>query len=325
MHRRTILFASVIAVLPLERTQALSARLSSAAHATTSSDPRANASTRRQTLASIRSWAIQLRSLDRPALAASPADLIVIDHATHQGLDTETPFTSDEIAPLKRKQDGSRRLVLAYLSIGEAESYRYYWKPDWQMATNRPSWLGAENQRWPGDFRVDYANPEWQSLIFGTPESYLDRVIAAGFDGVYLDRVDAFQDPGRSESDAADAMIGFLTRLADHARRRYPKFLIIMQNGEELARSRGLLSRLDGIAKEDLLYGSNNTDDANSAQMVRDSLQFLRRARKAGLTVFLLEYPSEPAKIAAVTALARREGFLPYVTDRTLRTLSRSR
>lgn len=325
MPRRTILFVAVFAVLPLTGTQDLSARVSSAGQVTASSDPRANANARRQALASIRSWAIQLRSLDRSAIAASAADLVVIDHATHQGSDIETPFTSDEIAPLKRKPDGSRRLVLAYLSIGEAESYRYYWKSDWQMATNRPSWIGAENQHWPGDFRVDYANPEWQSLIFGTPESYLDRIIAAGFDGVYLDRADAFQDPGRTEGDAADAMLGFLTRLADHARRRYPKFLIIMQNGEELARSRGLLSRLDGIAKEDLLYGSNNTDGANPAQMVRDSLLFLRRAKKAGLTVLLLEYPNDPAKIAGVTALARREGFLPYVTDRTLGTLTRQR
>jgi cysteinyl-tRNA synthetase len=303
----------------------LGARVSSAGQAASSSDPRANAGARRQALASIRSWAIQLRSLDRTAMAASPADLVVIDHATHRGGDLETPFTSDDIAPLKRKPDGSRRLVLAYLSIGEAESYRFYWKPDWEMAANRPSWLGAENQRWPGDFRVDYADPEWQSLIFGTPDSYLDRIIAAGFDGVYLDRADAFQDPGRSEGDAADAMIGFLTRLADHGRRRNSKFLIIMQNAEELARSRALLSRLDGIAKEDLLYGSNNTDGANSAQMVRDSLLFLRRAKRAGLTVFHLEYPTDPAKIAAITALARREGFLPCVTDRALGTLPRRR
>ena len=126
MPRRTILFASAVVLLSLTGMNVLGARVSSAGQAASSSDPRANAGARRQALASIRSWAIQLRSLDRTAIAASPADLVVIDHATHRGADLETPFTSDEIVPLKRKPDGSRRLVLAYLSIGEAESGRRY-------------------------------------------------------------------------------------------------------------------------------------------------------------------------------------------------------
>jgi hypothetical protein len=45
---------------------------------------------------------------------------------------------------MKRKPDGSRRLITAYLSVGETENYRYYWKPQWSK--QRPAWIGKENK-----------------------------------------------------------------------------------------------------------------------------------------------------------------------------------
>jgi cysteinyl-tRNA synthetase len=283
---------------------------------------KSDAQRRRAAMADVKSWAIQLRFLDRTALAAAPVDLVVIDHAPHPKKDVEIPFTSNEVAPLKVKADGHRRIVLAYLSIGEAERYRYYWKPAWDVAETRPKWLGAENPRWPGDFAVQFADPDWQSIIFGTQQSFLDRIIAAGFDGVYLDRVDAFQDVEDSEPGAEDAMQGFVQRLSDHAHRINPNFLIIMQNAEELANSKSLLSRLDGVAKEDLLYGVANSDAANPPAMVRDSVNNLRKAKRAGLKVLVLEYARTAEAIANTGRLATREGFLLHFTDRRLGVLS---
>ena len=273
-------------------------------------------------MAGVKSWAIQLRFLDRPALAASPFDLVVIDHAPHPMKDVEIPFTPEEIAPLKVKPDGRRRLVLAYMSVGEAERYRYYWKSQWDAAVTRPKWLGAENPRWPGDYVVQYADPDWQAVIFGAPDSFLDRIMASGFDGVYLDRVDAFQDVEDTTPGAEDAMSGFMQRLADHAHRKRPEFLVVMQNAEELAKSKSLLARLDGIAKEDLMYGIDNGEGANPAEMVLDSLGYLRKSKRAGLKVLMLEYARSPAAIAATEHLAAREGFVLHVTDRMLGVLS---
>jgi cysteinyl-tRNA synthetase len=34
---------------------------------------------------------------------------------------------------------------------------------------------------------------EWQDIIFGDADGYLDRIMNAGFDGVYLDIIDAFE------------------------------------------------------------------------------------------------------------------------------------
>ncbi|MEQ1653721.1 MAG: MJ1477/TM1410 family putative glycoside hydrolase [Hyphomicrobium sp.] len=295
------------------------AQVSAAMQAATA---KADAQRRRTAMADVKTWAIQLRFLDRAALAASPFDLVVIDHAPHPKKDIEIPFTHDEIAPLKHKPDGSRRIVLAYLSMGEAERYRYYWQPQWDIAETRPKWLGAENPRWPGDYLVQFADPDWQSVIFGTPASFLDRIIAAGFDGVYLDRVDAFQDVEETIAEAEDAMTGFVQRLADHAHRLNPNFLIIMQNAEELAKSKSLLSRLDGIAKEDLLYGFDNGENANPQQMVVDTVLNLRKAKRAGVKVLVLEYARTADAITATQKLAEREGFVLHITDRMLGVLS---
>jgi cysteinyl-tRNA synthetase len=291
----------------------------SANTAETAHDPQR---TRREALAGVKSWAIQLRYLNRAEIAAAPIDLIVIDHAPHPKKDVEIPFAPNDLTPLKTKANGGRRIVLAYLSIGEAERYRYYWNPAWDAAETRPGWLGVENPQWPGDYQVAFANPDWQSIIFGTPQSYLDRIIAAGFDGVYLDRVDAYQDVEQTMPGAEDAMLGFVSRLADHARRLNPQFLIVLQNAEELLRFSALRQRLDGFAKEDFAFGHNNSTMANPPEMIRETLQHLRKARKSGITVFTLEYVDDVDKARNARKLAARENFLLHITERLLGRLS---
>ncbi len=103
----------------------------------------------------------------------------------------ETEFTTNEIAALKVKHNGGKRLVIAYMSIGEAEDYRYYWKEEWTK--DKPVWLDRENPDWEGNYKVWYWEEEWQAIIFGNDDSYLKKIINAGFDGVYLDIIDAFE------------------------------------------------------------------------------------------------------------------------------------
>ncbi|MEM4134465.1 MAG: endo alpha-1,4 polygalactosaminidase [Candidatus Micrarchaeia archaeon] len=112
-------------------------------------------------------------------------DLIIIDLFFN-----EQQFYSNEILQLKQKKNGARRLVICYMSIGEAESYRYYWHKEWEK--NKPQWLEDENPSWPGNFKVRYWYKEWKQIIFGNSNAYLDKILATGFDGVYLDIIDAF-------------------------------------------------------------------------------------------------------------------------------------
>jgi cysteinyl-tRNA synthetase len=119
------------------------------------------------------------------ALANTYYDLAGIDYSfdgTEAG-----KFTAAQVAQMKVKPDGKRRKVIAYLSIGEAEDYRYYWQNGW--GEGDPSFIHEENPGWPGNFKVEYWDPRWQAIIFG----YLRMIVKAGFDGVYLDIIDAYE------------------------------------------------------------------------------------------------------------------------------------
>ena len=144
-------------------------------------------------LAAVRNFVILLnpgrfesRAAYLAALRASPADLLIID--LYYGA---APLTRREVARLQEKPQGGRRLVLAYLSVGEAADYRPYWQKHW--AAKRPDWLAQPNPAWPGSYRVKYWSRPWRRILYGSADAYLDEIINAGFDGAFLDVMDAWQ------------------------------------------------------------------------------------------------------------------------------------
>lgn len=121
------------------------------------------------------------------AVTSTNYDLLIMDLFFKDN----TQFTSSEITQLKNKANGGKRLILSYMSIGEAENYRYYWQPSWN--TNKPSWLDTQNPIWAGNYKVKYWNKEWQNIIYDSNNSYVKKIIDSNFDGVYLDIIDAFE------------------------------------------------------------------------------------------------------------------------------------
>jgi len=120
------------------------------------------------------------------AVAETNYDVIIMDLFFD-----DVAFTASETEQLKTKQNGRKRLVVSYMSIGEAEDYRYYWNPDW--SGHPPAWMDAENPDWEGNFKVKYWDADWKVIIYGSDEAYLNKIINAGFDGVYLDIIDGFE------------------------------------------------------------------------------------------------------------------------------------
>ena len=121
------------------------------------------------------------------AVTSTNYDLLIMDLFFNDN----SEFSPSEVEQLRVKANGGSRLVVAYMSIGEAEDYRYYWEDDWSR--HEPSWLDKENPDWEGNYKVKYWDPEWQAIIYGNDDSYLKRILDAGFDGVYLDIIDAYE------------------------------------------------------------------------------------------------------------------------------------
>ncbi|MEZ5855174.1 MAG: endo alpha-1,4 polygalactosaminidase [Hyphomicrobiaceae bacterium] len=267
-----------------------------------------------QVLSAVKSWDYQLQKIDPARLERSMADLLVIDYSrTGRG---DGAFSRDDVMRLKLRPDGSPRLVVAYLSVGEAEEYRYYWKAEWKSAP--PPWLYTENCRWPGNHLVRYWMDDWKELIFRGQDSYLAQIIAAGFDGVYLDRIDAYWDLRETYPQGQAAMVDFVAELAEHARRAKPGFLVIAQNAEALLDNASYRAAIDALAKEDLLHGVKGTGVRNDEKLIAWSLGQIDRLKRDGKPVLVVEYLQSREAIAQARKETRALGLRSTFPTRAL-------
>lgn len=277
-------------------------------------------------LAQLRSWGYQLVGLNITTAAKSPFDLLVVD-ATG-GLDARRPMTRAEIQHLQQKPDGSRRLVIGYLSIGEAEDYRAdYFAPEY-LSEDAPEWLGPENRQWKGNRIVHFCHEGWQRTILGDEQgrnlynaiepSPLYRLLELGLDGVYLDRVDVYAEVGKDCRDGERKMVDFVARIGAHARKANPQFLVVLQNAEELVRHPRLLDTIDAIAKEDLFYGADHGQELNGPKAINGALEHLKAAKAAGRPVLVVDYLTATEKKADARKRIEQQGFIPYIGPRDL-------
>lgn len=100
------------------------------------------------------------------------------------------PLTPQEIQKLKVKANGGKRLLICYINVGAVENWRYYWKKDWKL--NDPTWIKKEYAGYENEFYVQFWHDDWQKIIYGNEDSYLKQIVDAGFDGAFLDNVEAF-------------------------------------------------------------------------------------------------------------------------------------
>lgn len=121
------------------------------------------------------------------AVRATNYDLLLMDLFFNDN----TQFTASEVESLRDKANGGRRLVICYMSIGEAEDYRFYWNKDWKVG--KPEWLRKENPSWKGNYKVWYWDAAWKAILFGQSDSYLTKILDAGYDGVFLDIIDGYE------------------------------------------------------------------------------------------------------------------------------------
>ncbi|CAM1373194.1 endo alpha-1,4 polygalactosaminidase [Tenacibaculum xiamenense] len=118
-------------------------------------------------------------------LANTNFDVILIDLFFHG-----RPLTQEDLQKIKVKENGGKRLVISYLNIGSAEKYRYYFNNNWNI--NDPHWLVKPYKGYENEIFVKYWSIEWHSIIYGNDNSYLKKIIDAGFDGAYLDNVKSY-------------------------------------------------------------------------------------------------------------------------------------
>ena len=263
------------------------------------------------TLSGVNDFLYQLQDIDLKAVGGTAYDLVIMDYSSNGEDDGE--FSQEQIRALKHSPGGPK-IVLAYMSIGEAEDYRFYWREEWY--DDEPSWLDAENSDWPGNYKVRFWDPNWQSIVL----QYADRLLESGFDGVYLDIIDAYEyfaDRGRGT--AAQDMADFVAAIASHLRAQDPDFYIFPQNAPELAsQTIGYLDTINGIGQEDIYFGYEADEQATDPALSLELEQHLDYIRDAGKLVLTIDYTAQPAQVGRAYDRARAKMYIPFSTVRGL-------
>lgn len=312
-------------------------------------------------LSQVTYWAYQLQDVSESSavdkLASSRYDMLVLEP-------TRTDWSSDDryfdtksmvsqIRDSKASDGVHRKLIIAYIDIGEAENWRWYWtwSEEWLQGEPRPAdWpdyiLAHDPDGWEGCFPVAYWDAEWKDIViygknqdsspYGDYNSIIDEVIKDGFDGVYLDWVEGFEDDAviaeaqRQGKDPAIEMIEFIEEIRDYAALRNPDFIIIQQNAVALCEEHSeLFSVIDAISQEAIWYdgyafddwdASDGYDIGNDLSLTEYYLEYLDQYLGAGIPVFNCEYALEYAGDAYNKSYD--EGYVPYCTRRALSRLT---
>lgn len=302
-------------------------------------------------------WAYQIQAVTGKgavdALANSHYDMLVLEP-------TRTDWSSDDkffdtkkmVERLKNTKgsDGKRRkLIIAYIDIGEAEDWRWYWtwSTDWDEGDPRPKdWpdyiLTHDPDGWEGNYPVAYWDAKWKDIIIygknqdskphGDYNSAIDEAIKDGFDGIYLDWVEAYENEAvikRAKKQGKNPvleMIKFIREMREYAEERVPNFIIIQQNASALCDGHPeLFSEIDAIAQEEVWYDGEATDDWNDPDgydsrvpksWTNEYIYYLKKYLGKGLPVFNCEYALKYASDAY--SKSYKQGYIPYCTRRSL-------
>lgn len=308
-------------------------------------------------LGAVSSWGYQIQKIAArgavDALVASHYDLLVIEPTRTDWSSADREFdTRSMVSRLKKSFAGDgehRKLILAYIDIGEAEDWRWYWTwstdydCDGPLPEEWPSFIVAcDPDGWGGTYPVAYWDSRWKDIAiygnaqsshpYGNYSSILDETIKDGFDGIYLDWVEAFSNDAvidaaaEAGKDPATEMIAFIRQIREYARARRPGFLLVQQNAPELLDGHPeLTSVIDALAQEAVWYDGDATDSweapdghdsVNAPILTKWYLRWLKQYRDAGVPVFDCEYALDYADHAYEKS--RGNEFIPYATRRSL-------
>jgi len=254
------------------------------------------------------------------ALARQPHGLLILEAAqvgAPDSADGREVFLN--FPALRRQQTNPERPLLAYLNLAELEPWRDYWADG-----AAPPWAGGRTAQ--NEWLARYWTQSWRAVLF----SRIDRLMAAGADGLFLDDAlhyytygtgavsePAPDDPTGPAAHAA-AMMQLILDVIDRMRLYRCDGLVVVNNAvfigrdagpEEAARFDRYRSAMDAVLIEDA-FGAADHPHLHLA-LAEDYLA-------AGLQVLSLDF-ADPAtggaalSVAGIAALARQHGYVPYI------------
>lgn len=206
----------------------------------------------------------------------------------------------DNIAVVDKK-------FIAYLSVGEIESYRKYYK------FIKKDWIIGENKNW-NTYIADTSNRGYLKFL----ESLVDSLYQKGFSGIFLDTLDSYQMVVKDKAEQKsfeDGLVSFITNI----KKRYPDFFVITNRGFEIINNE-TKNYIDAVVAESL-YTSYDFQSKRYINQTKDGkdwlLSQLNRVKSYGIDVIVIEYTNNK-ELNRRRELAKKIldlGFFPFISD----------
>ncbi|MFH0919156.1 MAG: endo alpha-1,4 polygalactosaminidase [Fibrobacterota bacterium] len=213
----------------------------------------------------------------------------------------------------------AKTLYAAYLSIGEAEKFRWYWSEVERM----DGVVLYQNGNWKDDWFVDIRKAAWQDFLI---TRVIPKIIDQGYRGLFFDTIDSplflEADDPRKFSGSADAVTAFVKRV----RETFPDLILISNNG--LA----ILNRIAPYVNALTVESLNTTFRFSDKQYLRtpselrnQRLQWLANAAETlrGKPVLVIDYmaPGQHDLADYSRTECARLGFIPFQAEIGLHSL----
>ena len=217
------------------------------------------------------SWSYYLTDIDIEKIKKSDYDVVVLE--TFKG---KIQFDENIIDSLKNKKNNAIRKILAYAPLGQAESYRNYWKPEWNK--NKPSWMGEKSNVWNGVYEIkNVLDEEWLAISYKMIDDYIEN----SYDGMMVSGLGFYKD----KKDAAL----FIKTISTYAKNRSKNFKIFVQDAEELVSYKNFVDHVDGVVRQSLYY-EMLSGKRRSSSYVERTTKLLKELDDKGKLVFIVEY-----------------------------------
>lgn len=206
-------------------------------------------------------------------------------------------------AEIKKLKSGGRK-VYTYISIGSLEEYRSYYKRFKKYTLGK--YTNWSDEKW-----VDVSKKAWQDFMVNDLIAGLRK---KGVDGLWVDNTDVYYEFPRTA--IFNGLVSILSRC-------HQKNIPIIINGGDVFVSKlistGKAKIIDGVMQEEVLtaitgYSSNRFSRQSKTDRAYYET-YLKRVRKAGRSIALLEYTKSASMRKEIIAYCKKNGYSYYISD----------